>query len=85
MHDPRTPPEITAWLRRLAPHYRLATMYAMSAAFPIIKNDRDWTRRIDAVVAELNPTQREHAAIMIEAGRISRALKQQIKSDGPDE
>ena len=84
MHDPRTP-EITAWLRRLAPHYRLATMYAMSAAFPIIKNDRDWARRIDAVVAELNPTQREHADIMIEAGRISRILKRQLKADERDE
>jgi hypothetical protein len=84
MHDPRTP-EIMAWLRRLAPHYRLATMYAMSAAFPIIKNDRDWTRRIDAVVAELNPTQREHADIMIEAGRISRILKGQLKADERDE
>jgi hypothetical protein len=84
MRDPRTP-EIMAWLRRLAPHSRLATMYAMSAAFPVLKNDRDWTRRIDAVVAELNPTQREHADIMIEAGRISRALKQQLKLDEPDE
>ena len=84
MHDPRTP-EIMAWLRRLAPRYRLATMYAMSAAFPVLKNDREWTRRIDAGVTELNPTQREHADIMTEAGCISRALKQQIKSDEPDE
>jgi hypothetical protein len=55
-------------------------MYAMSAVFPVIKNDRDWTRRFDAVVAELNPTQREHADIMIEAGRISRALKHPAKT-----
>jgi hypothetical protein len=51
----------------------------------LLKNDREWTRRIDAGVTELNPTQREHADIMTEAGRISRALKQQIKSDEPDE
>jgi hypothetical protein len=82
MHDPRTP-EIMAWLRRLPPRDRLATMYAMSAAFPVLKNDREWTRRIDAVVTELKPTQREHADIMIEAGRISRTLKQQIKPDEP--
>jgi hypothetical protein len=74
MRDPRAP-EILAWLRTLPLRDRLVTMYAMSAVFPVIKNDRDWTRRIDAVVAELNPTQREHADIMIEAGCISRALK----------
>ena len=84
MRDPRAP-EILAWLRTLPLRDRLATMHAMSAVFPVIKNDRDWTRRIDAVVAELNPTQREHADIMIEAGRISRALKQQLKPDEPDE
>jgi hypothetical protein len=82
MHDPRTP-EIMAWLRRLPPRDRLATMYAMSAAFPVIKNDRDWTHRIDAVVTELMPTPRQHADIMIEAGRISRALKHQLKPDEP--
>jgi hypothetical protein len=72
MRDPRVP-EILAWLRTLPLRDRLATMYAMSAVFPVIKND--WTCRIDAVVAELNPTPREHADITIEAGRISRALK----------
>src|SRR4051812_30113679 len=80
MRDPRTP-EIMAWLRRLPPRDRLATMYAVSAAFPVIKNDREWTRHIDVVVTELKPTPREHADIMIEAGRISRTLKRQLKSD----
>jgi hypothetical protein len=83
MRDPRTP-EIMAWLRRLPPRDRLATMYAVSAAFPIIKNDREWTHHIDAVVTELNPTSREHADIKIEAGRISRTLKRQLKSDEAD-
>jgi hypothetical protein len=74
-----------AWLRRLPPRDRLATMYAMSAAFPVIKNDRHWTHRIDAVVTELKPTPREHADIMIEAGRISRTLKRQLEADERDE
>jgi hypothetical protein len=82
MDDPRTP-EIMAWLRRLPPRDRLAMMYAMSAAFPAIKNDRDWTHRIDAVVNELKPTPREHADIVIEADRTCRALKQQLKLDEP--
>jgi hypothetical protein len=84
MGDPRTP-EIMAWLRRLPPRDRLATMYAMSAAFPVIKNDRDWTHRIDAVVAELKPTHREHEDILIEAGRISRTLTHQLKPDEPQQ
>jgi hypothetical protein len=58
-------------------------MYAMSAAFPVIKNDRHWTHRIDTVVAELKPTPREHEDILIEAGRISRTLKHQLKPDEP--
>ena len=37
MRDPQTP-EIMAWLRRLPPRDRLATMYAASAGFPVIKN-----------------------------------------------
>jgi hypothetical protein len=82
MQDPRTP-EILAWLRRLAPRDRLATMYAMSAVYPAIKNDRSWKARIDAVVAELKPTPQEHADIMIEAGRISRNLKIILQKQGP--
>jgi hypothetical protein len=45
------------------------------------QEDWDWARRIDAVVTELKPTPREHADIMIEAGRISRTLKRQLKSE----
>ena len=82
MQDPRTP-EILAWLRRLAPRDRLATMYAMSAVYPAIKNDRSWKARIDAVVAELKPTPQEQADIMIEAGRISRNLESILQKQGP--
>jgi hypothetical protein len=58
-------------------------MYAMSAVYPAIKNDRSWKARIDAVVAELKPTPQEHADIMIEAGRISRNLKSILQKQGP--
>jgi hypothetical protein len=84
MRAARTP-EILGWLRRLSPRDRLATMDAMSTAFPAIKNDCDWTHRIDALVTELKPTPREHANILLEAGRISRALKRQLKSDEPEQ
>jgi hypothetical protein len=83
MRDPRTP-EILAWLATLPLHDRLATMHAMSVAFPHIKNDRGWTARIEAVVAELKPTAREHMDILIEARRISRSLKHQLTSDEPE-
>jgi hypothetical protein len=77
MRDPRAP-EILAWLRTLPLRDRLATMHAMSAAFPVIKNDRAWTARV-----ELKPTPREHEDILIEAGRICRTLRRQLKPDEP--
>jgi len=79
----RGTPEIPAWLRRQSPRDRLATMYAMSAVYPAIKNDRGWKARIDAVVAELKPTPREHEDIMVEAGRISRNLKRLLQGQEP--
>ena len=82
MRDPRAP-EILAWLRTLPLRDRLATMHAMSAVFPIIKNDRAWTARVDALVAELKRTPREHEDILIEAGRICRTLRRQLKPDEP--
>jgi hypothetical protein len=82
MRDPRTP-EILAWLRRLPLPDRLATMYAMSAVYPAIKNDRSWKARIDAVVAQLKPTPQEYADILTEADRISRNLKSILQKQGP--
>ena len=82
MRDPRTP-EILAWLPTLPLRDRLATMHAMSAAFPSVKDDPAWTARVDAVVSELKPTSREHWEIMVEAGRISRNLKGILQRQGP--
>jgi hypothetical protein len=82
VRDPRTP-EILAWLRRLPARDRLATLYAMSKIFPVLNNDRAWTARIDAAIAELKPTPREHEDIVVEAGRIIRTLKRQLKPDKP--
>jgi hypothetical protein len=75
--------EIPAWLRRLPPRDRLATMYAISAIFPALKKLRSWKVQIDAVVAELKPTAREHDDIMSEAGRISRNLRRVLRAQEP--
>jgi hypothetical protein len=82
MRDPRTP-EILAWLATLKLRERLATMHAMSFAFPLLKNDRGWRARIDEVVAALAPTARQHQDILIEAGRISQRLKRQLTGGAP--
>jgi hypothetical protein len=64
MRDPRTP-EILAWLEAMRPlGERLAVMHAMTFAFPLLKNDRVWLARIDAVIGELRPTAERHAEIL---------------------
>ena len=80
MPDPRTP-EILAWLENLPLTQRLATLHAMSFAFPLLENDRQWIRRIDAVREELQPTAAQHADILFEAGSISLRLKRQLSTD----
>ena len=82
MRDPRTP-EILSWLEILPLTQRLATLHAMSFAFPLLKNDREWIRRIETVLGELQPTAAQHADILFEAGRISLRLKRQMSTDEP--
>jgi hypothetical protein len=77
MRDPRTP-EILAWRDAMPIAERLTVMHAISFAFPILKNDRDWTGRVSAVLVELKPTKRQHEDILIEAGRMSRRLKREV-------
>ena len=57
---------------------RLTVMHAMSFAFPLLKNDLEWTTKVSAVLIELKPTAREHEDILIEATRISSRLKQEL-------
>jgi hypothetical protein len=82
MRDPRTP-EILAWLEILPLSQRLATLHAMSFAFPSLKNDRQWISRIETVLGELQPTAAQHADILFEAGNISLRLKRQLSADEP--
>ena len=82
MRDPRTP-EILAWLEILPLTQRLATLHAMSFAFPLLKNDRQWIRRVETVLGELQPTAAQHADILFEAGRISLRLKRQLSANEP--
>ena len=80
MHDPRTP-EILAWVDAMPIAERLMVMHAMSFAFPILKNDRDWTARVSAVLVELKPTKRAHEDILIKAARMSGRLKRELTGD----
>jgi hypothetical protein len=75
--------EMMIWLRRLPPHDRLAMMYAIESIFPIVNKVRAWTAGLNEALAELRPTSQEHEGIVIESGRISRALKGQLRADGP--
>ena len=77
MHDSLNS-EIIAWLETLPLTERLATLHAMSFAFPTLKNDQGWKARTDAVRAELKPTAEDLARILIEAVRISRRLDSEI-------
>ena len=78
MHDPRRP-DTLAWLDAMQPlDGRLALMLAMALAFPLIKNDRRWQARIDAIRSELHPSAEEHGNIMLKAGRISRRLRAEL-------
>jgi hypothetical protein len=80
MRDPRTP-EILAWLEAMLPlDERLAVMHAMTFAFPLLKNDRAWLARIDAVIGELQPTAQRHAEILVKARKISGRLKRELTS-----
>jgi hypothetical protein len=56
----------------------LTVMHAMSFAFPLLKNDRDWTATVSAALVELKPTKRQHEDILIEASRISGRLKREL-------
>jgi hypothetical protein len=80
MPDPRSP-EILAE-RPLAE--RLTIMQAMAFAFPILKNDREWNVRLDALLAELKPTARERENILMEAGKMSARLKRELDDDEDD-
>jgi hypothetical protein len=59
-------------------------MQAMAFAFPILKNDREWNVRIDALLAELKPTAGEHENILMEAGKMSARLKRELDDDEDD-
>jgi hypothetical protein len=84
LHDPRTP-DTLAWLEAMLPlDGRLALMHAMTFAFPLIKNDRRWQARIEAIFAELHPSAEEHGNIIIRAARISRRLKAEIAPVDPE-
>jgi hypothetical protein len=78
MRDPRTP-ELFRWLADLELEQRLATMQALSFAFPVLKNDSLWQADIAAVTDELAPAPEEHAAIMMAALRMSGTLKQEFE------
>jgi hypothetical protein len=72
MHDPRNP-EITTWLESLQASDRLATMHAMSIAFPMLQKSQDWKPRMAAVRGALKPNAEELANILIRAREISVA------------
>jgi hypothetical protein len=78
MLDPRSP-ELFQWLADLDLEQRLATMHALSFAFPVLKNDRLWQGDITTITDELAPTPEEHAAIMMAALRMSGRLKQEFE------
>lgn len=82
MHDPRAP-ETLQWLASLPLTARLTVMHAMSFAFPLLKNDCIWMARVDAVLADLKPTAREHEDIVIEAVKVSVRLKLEISAEEP--
>jgi hypothetical protein len=77
MHDPRSP-EVLAWLDAMPVAKRLTVAQAMAFAFPRLTNDREWKARLSALLAELKPTVEEHADIVIEAGKISGRMKQNL-------
>jgi hypothetical protein len=55
IRDPRTP-EIMTWLESLPVRERLATMHAMSIAFPMLQKSSEWKHRMAAVRGALKPT-----------------------------
>jgi hypothetical protein len=61
---------------------RLTVMHAVSFARPVLKNDRAWMARVDAVLAQLKPTAREHEDIVIEATKLSVQLKLDLWGGG---
>ena len=67
-----------AWVDAMPVAERLTVMHAMSFAFPLLKNDRGWTGKVNAVLVELKPTKRQHEDILIEASRISGRLKREL-------
>jgi hypothetical protein len=77
MHDPRTP-EITTWLESLPARERLATMHAMSIAFPLLQKSADWMPRTATARGALKPTAQELADILISTREISLRLKREL-------
>jgi hypothetical protein len=77
MHDPRTP-EIMTWLESLPASERLATMHAMSIAFPMLQKSSEWKQRMAVVRGALEPTAQELADILIRAAEISVRLKREL-------
>jgi hypothetical protein len=80
--DPSERADVLAWLGELELTERLAMLLAMSFAFPILKNSKSWTRRIDECGAELGPTADQHVAIVMRAGQISSGIKEELSPVG---
>jgi hypothetical protein len=69
---------LITWVGAMPIAERLTVLHAMSFAFPILKNDRDWTTKVSAVLVELKPTKRQHEDILIAAARMSGRLKRKL-------
>jgi hypothetical protein len=77
------PPQLVGALSEFEPRERLISLYACQDVWPSLREDPDWRSRIDQTRRVLNPSARELEAIFGHAGRVARALRDEIPPDPP--
>jgi hypothetical protein len=79
--DPRSP-EVDLWLSSLKPSERLIMLIAMCEAFPVLRHNAAWKRRIEATRGELDVTVDEYADALRAARRIGERLVKELEGTG---
>ncbi|HUC69401.1 MAG TPA: hypothetical protein VMA53_28540 [Stellaceae bacterium] len=75
--DPRQP-ALLEWIASLPPEAELVMRMAMREAFDHCRGDRFWNRRIDELMAELDPDQEQIARILTECDKTVRMIRETV-------
>jgi hypothetical protein len=75
--DPRQP-ILLEWIASLPPEAELVMRMAMREAFDRCRGDRSWNRRIDELMAALDPDDEQIARILDECDKTVRMIRETV-------